>query len=207
MELGYSTTDTQLLSVPPYAAAALLTIAVGFIGDRTKQRGLCTMAVSPLAIIGFGMLLGSTRRSVKLAATFLAAMGIYPCIPNTITWVANNTQGVYKRGVTLGIAMGWANLQGVVISNVYRGQDAPRFIPGHAVVTAYLTICLFGGAVLHYTLLRRENNLRRKGKRGHIVDGKSEKEIAEMGDQRYVCVRCRWRSLTNTTRPDFLCTL
>lgn len=106
------------------------------------------------------MLLTSNSAGVKYAATFLAAMGIYPCILNTITWVANNTFGQYRRGVTLGVAMGWANLQGVIISNVYRGADAPRFIPGHAVVTGYLAL-LFGGSVLHYVLLRRKNKTRR----------------------------------------------
>lgn len=182
-ELGYKTIRAQLLSVPPYAAAALLTIAIGYIGDRTKQRGICAMLVSPLGIICFIMLLTSNSAGVKYAATFLAAMDIYPCIPNTITWVANNTFGQYKRGVTLGVAMGWANLQGIIISNVYRGADAPRFIPGHAVVTGYLGL-LFGGSVLHYVLLRRENRIRRATMSEDWALGKSAAELELLGDKR-----------------------
>ncbi|EXJ66437.1 uncharacterized protein A1O5_10589 [Cladophialophora psammophila CBS 110553] len=190
-ELGYTSTEAQLLSVPPYTAAAALTIAIGIIGDRTKQRGLCAIAVAPLGVIGFGLLLSDVPAGAKYAATFLAAMGIYPCIPNTISWVANNTEGVYKRGVTLGLAMGWANLQGCVVTNVYRGTDAPRFVPGHGVVLGYLTIAMLGGAVLHYVLLRRENALRSSGARDHWIEGKTEEEIRLMGDM----------------RPDFLYTL
>jgi hypothetical protein len=130
------------------------------------------------------MLLGSRSTHVRLAATFLAAMGIYPCIPNTIAWVANNTEGIYKRGVTLGIAMGWANLQGVVVSNVYSGADAPNFTKGHAVVLGYLTLCLFGGSVLHYFLLRLENARRQAGLRDIWIQGKLESEIKLLGDQR-----------------------
>ena len=37
--LGYTSTRAQLLSVPPYAVAAVVTIAVGFIADRTQMRG------------------------------------------------------------------------------------------------------------------------------------------------------------------------
>lgn len=183
-ELGYKSTTAQLLSVPPYVAAALLTVVVGIVGDRSKQRNICAIAVAPLAIIGFGMLLSNASARVKYAATFLAAMGIYPCIPNTISLIANNTEGVYKRGITLGFAMGWANIQGVVISEVYRRRDAPRFILGHAVVLGYLSIFLLGGSILHYILLRRENSARSSGARNHLVEGKSRQEINMMGDKR-----------------------
>ncbi|KIW48136.1 uncharacterized protein PV06_00755 [Exophiala oligosperma] len=183
-ELGWKATTSQLLSIPPYAVAAVLTVAVGFLADRTKRRGIYTMIVSPLAVIGFAILASDCSARATYAATFLAAMGIYPCLPNGIAWVANNTEGVYKRGVTIGLMMGWSNLQGVVVSNAYRDADKPRFIPGHAVLLWYLGFCLFGGTVLHYIFLRRENALRKAGKRDYLVEGKNDYEIRLMGDER-----------------------
>jgi MFS family permease len=56
-DLGYKSTTAQLLSVPPYAAAAILTITVGYLADRTHQRGFANICTSILAIIGFSMLL------------------------------------------------------------------------------------------------------------------------------------------------------
>ena len=125
-DLGYAATTAQLLTVPPYAAAAVLTITVGYIADRTRQRGLCNIATSLLGIIGFSMLLGGSTAGIQYAGTFLGAMGIYPCIPNTVSWASNNIEGVYKRGVALGIIIGWGNLNGIVSSNIYRAQDKPR---------------------------------------------------------------------------------
>ncbi|KAK4561203.1 hypothetical protein LTR86_005158 [Recurvomyces mirabilis] len=87
-ELGYSSTKANLLSVPPYAAAAVLTIFIGWLADRTQQRGWCNVGVSCIGIVGFSMLLGSTAPGVKYAGTFLGALGIYPCIANTIVWCA-----------------------------------------------------------------------------------------------------------------------
>lgn len=84
--------------MPPYAAAAFFTVAIGFFADRTQQRGLCSIAVAPLGVIGFGLLLSDVRPGVKYFATFLAAMGIYSCIPNTIAWVAHKP----RRGVQTG---------------------------------------------------------------------------------------------------------
>ena len=38
-QMGYKSIHAQLLSVPPYAVAAVVTVAVGFIADRTGKRG------------------------------------------------------------------------------------------------------------------------------------------------------------------------
>lgn len=184
VDLGYENTTAQLLSVPPYAAAALLTIIVGYIADKTRQRGICAMVVAIFGIVGFAILLTDAPAGTKYAATFLAAMGIYPCVTNVATWITNNSEGVYKRGISVGVALGWANLQGCVVVNVYRNVDAPRFVLGHSAVLGYLTVALLGGSALHYVLLRRENMLRSTGRRDYTIEGKSEVEIRLMGDQR-----------------------
>lgn len=181
---GYSATHANLLSVPPYAAAAIVTVAIGWLADRTQQRGLCNIFVSLLGITGFSMLLGSAKPAVQYVGTFLGAMGIYPCISNTISWASNNVEGVYKRGVTLGFVIGWGNLNGVVSSNIYRAKDKPRYFVGHGVVLAYLFLFLFLGSVVTRTMLAWENKKRRDGKRDHWVQGKSEQEILEMGDKK-----------------------
>lgn len=179
---GGSTIKTQLLSVPPYAAAAVLTVVIGFVADRTKSRGLCNILVSLMGIAGFSMLIGSSNAPVQYAGTFLGALGIYPCISNTITWMANNTEGVYKRGVVLGFVIGWGNLNGVVSSNIF--FDSPRFYQGHGVVLAYMIVFLLGGSTLMTLLLRRENRLRTAGRRDGWAEGKSEREVEQLGDQR-----------------------
>lgn len=93
-QLGYDSLEAQLMSVPPYAAAAVVTVAIGFIADKTRQRGLCNIFVSILAIVGFAMLLGAKSAGARYAGTFLGAMGIYPCVANTISWASNNTEGM-----------------------------------------------------------------------------------------------------------------
>ncbi|KAI0102922.1 MFS general substrate transporter [Nemania sp. FL0031] len=183
-ESGWNTSviRTQLLSVPPYAAAAVLTVVIGFVADRTRQRGLCNIIVSAIGIVGFILLIASNDPAVKYAATFLGALGIYPCISNTITWMANNVEGVYKRGVVLGFVIGWGNLNGIVSSNIF--FDAPRYLEGHGVILAYMILFLFGGSILMTTLLRIENKKRREGKRDYLAEGKTEAELDRMGDGR-----------------------
>ena len=137
------------------------------------------------------MLVAAPNPGVRYAGTFLGALGIYPCISNTIVWVSNNTEGVYKRGITMGFVIGWGNLNGIVSSNIYQAKTAPKYRTGHAVVLTYLTVFLFGGSILMRILLQAENRRRRSGGRDYLAAGKTEKEVELLGD----------------TRPDFLYTL
>lgn len=93
--------------------------------------------------------------------------------------------------MSLGIIIGWGNLNGIVSSNIYRDQDAPRFYPGHGVVLAYLVLFLFGGSIVQYFLLRRENSKRMRGDRDQWIEGLDQNQIELLGDE----------------RPDFIYTL
>lgn len=181
-----SVVTNQLLSVPPYVCAAILTVVVGYAADRTRQRGIYNIGCSLIGIAGFAMLIGSSEKQygVKYAGTFLGALGIYPCIANTISWVSNNIEGVYKRGIVLGFVIGWGNLNGVVSSNIFRTTDAPNYRIGHSVIMAYMVVFLLGGSILNYLLLKRENSLRRAGKRDVWHQTKSKQEMEDRGDRR-----------------------
>jgi MFS family permease len=191
--MSFTTPDdvikNQLLSVPPYALAAIITVIVGFWSDRIKRRAIFNICCAPIGIAGFAMLMGSVNPYVQYAGTFLGTIGIYPCISLTIAWVANNVEGVYKRGIVLGFVIGWGNLNGVVSSNIY--IKGPRFYAGHGTIIGYLFVCLFGGSALMAYFLNLENKKRLAGKRDHLIEGKTAEEIYEMGDN----------------RPDFLYTL
>jgi sugar phosphate permease len=177
-----SVVKNQLLSVPPYAGATIVTVLVGFASDWQKKRAIYNICLAPIGIAGFVMLIASDRPAIQYAGTFLGAIGIYASIPVTIAWIANNVEGVYKRGIVLGFVIGWGNLNGIVSSNVW--FNGPRFIEGHATVIAYMAICLFGGSVLMQVLLSRENSKRRAGKRDHWIHGKNESQIELLGDKR-----------------------
>jgi MFS family permease len=182
--LGYAGTTAQLMTVPPYICAALLTILVGYLADRWRMRGLFNIGCVSVAAIGFIMLISTPNHNVQYAGTFLAAAGIYPTIPNSLSWAANNFEGVYKRGVVLGTIVGWGNLNGVVSSNIYLKEESPRFYTGHAVVLSWQVCFLLGGSIFIYFMLGRENKLRQEGKRDHWLEGKSSEDVRFMGDKR-----------------------
>ncbi|KAJ3950914.1 hypothetical protein N0V92_012693 [Colletotrichum tropicale] len=189
--MGHVGTKAQLLSVPPYAVAAALTVTVGIIADKTRYRGYCNIATVTIGIVGFVMLISTQNPQVQYAGTFLGAAGIYPTISNTLSWVINNTEGSLKRAFVLGMVVGWGNLNGVVSSNIYLKRESPRFYTGHSVVLGYQVLFLLGGSVFMHFALRRENSSRRAGK----MDAK----WASMSDED------KW--VAGDKRPDFIYTL
>ncbi len=131
------------------------------------------------------MLVATRDPHVAYAGTFLGAIGIYPCISNTITWVSNNVEGVYKRGVSLGTVIAWGNLNGVMSSNIYRTQDGPWYRLGHSVVLEYLTIGLLGGSVANLVFLQIGNQRRdrlRQDERDGKLSGLSEEDQHHLAD-------------------------
>ncbi|KAK7948855.1 uncharacterized protein PG986_009741 [Apiospora aurea] len=182
--MGHVGTRAQLLSVPPYAVAAALTVIVGFVADATKYRGYCNAATVLVGISGFVMLLASQNPQVQYAGTFLGAAGIYPTISNTLSWVINNTEGSLKRAVVLGMVVGFGNLNGVVSSNIYLTREAPRFWTGHGVVLGYQVVALLGGTVVMHAALRKMNRDRTAGRMDAKWAAMGEEERWAMGDIR-----------------------
>ena len=182
--LGYHPTIANLLSVPPYALAAIGTVFIGWLADKTKVRGPWNILCSLLGVVGFAMELASQKVGVKYAGLFLGALGIYPCIANTTSWGANNSEGVFKRGVFMGTFIGWGNFNGIIASEIYRSKDKPKYYPGHGTVLAYMALFLLGGTIVTDWMLMRENKKRREGKRDYLIEGKTEEEIKDLGDYR-----------------------
>ncbi|KAH7161811.1 major facilitator superfamily transporter [Dactylonectria macrodidyma] len=189
--MNYTGTHAQLLSVPPYAVAAVCTVSIGFFADRTRWRGYCNIGVVLVGISGFVMLISSSNPKIQYAGTFLGAAGIYPTIANTLSWVINNTEGSLKRAVTLGMVVGWGNLTGVVSSNIFLVQESPRFWTGHGVILASQCLFLLGGSVFMHLMLRSENKKRANG-------GMDEKWAAMSQEQQW---------FSGDKRPDFIYTL
>ncbi|KAI9761920.1 MAG: hypothetical protein M4579_000703 [Chaenotheca gracillima] len=158
-ELGYTAAQAQLLTVPPYAVATILTISVAVASERLRLRAVFIMASSTVAAIGYIMLLSSGKPSVSYVGIFFAAGGIYPATALVLSWPANNVSGQTKRATANAMQISIGNLGAVMGTQLYRPAWAPRFFVGHGMALAYL----LGNIVVVGTLwiiLRRENKRR-----------------------------------------------
>ncbi|TFK88000.1 MFS general substrate transporter [Polyporus arcularius HHB13444] len=177
-QLGYEATVANLLSVPVYAWACIMTVVIGFWGDRVKCRAWLNLGLFGSGLVGYIILICSKNPSLSYFAVYLAASSIYPTIPNSVAWVSSNVEGSYKRSATLAMAIGWGNLNGAVTSNVYRAVDKPWYRLGHGIVLAYIAIGWLS-SLAFYVYLRRQNAARERGDHDEIIEGVDNKRANE----------------------------
>ncbi|KAI0318574.1 MFS general substrate transporter [Amylostereum chailletii] len=187
-------TAANLLTVPVYVFACIMTCIVGFFADRIGQRGLFNIGFLCIGAAGYIMLVAAENAPLAYVAVYLATCGIYPLIPNTIAWVSNNVEGTYKRSVTLAMVISFGNINGAVSSNVYRARDQPWYHLGHGIVLMYIGLGLVS-SIVFYVYLRRENSIRETGFRDEVIEGeihegesKEEREARALRNGRFATV-------------------
>ncbi|KAJ3515278.1 hypothetical protein NLJ89_g1857 [Agrocybe chaxingu] len=169
-QLGFRATQANLLSVPVYAWGCILTCVIGVLGDRIGSRSYINFTLFAVGLIAYAILIASKSPALSYFAVYLAVSAIYPIIPNSVAWVASNVEGAYKRSVTLGMAIGFGNINGAVTANIYRAQDIPWYRLGHGIVLAYIGFGLTC-SLLYAVLLKQENARRDRGERDEIIEG------------------------------------
>ncbi|KZO94375.1 MFS general substrate transporter [Calocera viscosa TUFC12733] len=177
-QLGYTATPANLLSVPVYVWACILTCGVGWLADKKQTRGWFNLIFLAVGATGYIILIASRNPALSYFAVYLAASGIYPLIPNTVAFVSNNVEGSYKRSVALAMVIGFGNLNGAVSSNIYRAQDTPWYRLGHVIVLVYICIG-FVTTIIMMIGLKRENAAREKGEKDEVIGPVGEKGTAE----------------------------
>jgi hypothetical protein len=184
--LGYKNWEAQLLTIPPYALATVLTIAYAIVSERCHIRAPFIIASSLTAIIGYCILLGNTdplaRPGVSYAGVFFAAAGIYPAVALGLSWPAMNVSGQTKRATANGLQITIGNLGAVIGTQLYRNGDQPRYIVGHSVALGYLVANIAVVTILWW-YLRKINHER--DRRAELESGVSEGEWKGDEDPRW----------------------
>ncbi|KAJ5159419.1 uncharacterized protein N7482_006423 [Penicillium canariense] len=155
-ELGYSAAEAQLLTVPPYAVATIMTIGVAILSEKTHRRAPFIMGSAALACIGYIILLSEHRAGVSYVGTIFAAAGLYPAVAIVLSWPANNVSGQTKRCIAGALQISIGNLGAVIGTQLYRTETSPRFFLGHGFALGYLVANILVVAIT-WAVLRRAN--------------------------------------------------
>lgn len=114
-QLGFSTTQSQLLTIPPYFCGGVSAWVVGRYADRFKWR--MPFIVGPLVVVAtaLGILMGlSSNIEGNVGPMYfgivLAQIGIYPLLPGVSTWTSNNLGTSWKRSIGLAWLLAAGNL-------------------------------------------------------------------------------------------------
>lgn len=147
--LGYSGTKTQLLTVPPFAIALVVTMISAFVADRYRSRGLTAICNTCLAVAGFAMFLGGSGTATRYAALCLMISGVYSAAPCLVSWVPNNSAGHTRRATAVALGFISTNVGGIISTWIYPRSAAPdyQFAARYNLSLSCITIAVTAGEI------------------------------------------------------------
>ncbi|KAH8689838.1 high-affinity nicotinic acid transporter [Talaromyces proteolyticus] len=181
--LGYTSTDAQLLTIPIYISAAITAVVVAWYSDRHLSRSPFLFVLYGVIIVGYLITMAGAAADIPgltYAGVFIVACGLYTAFPCNVTWISNNLAGSYKRAVGLAIHVGFGNLGGAMVSNFYRSQDSPKFLLGHGLSLMLVLIGLVAVVILR---LGYQHCNRKRDELGYTQGTLSPEEIESLGDK------------------------
>lgn len=177
--LHYSPIQTQLRSVPPWAAAFGFSMIVAWFSDRTGHRFAFCLLPMCVSMVGFAMLFHIHNNVMaQYSALFLIAMGTYSAMPVIVCWFNMNLGGHHRRAVGTAWQVGFGNIGGIIATYSFLDSDKKNhYRNGYSICIGF--ICLSAAACCAYAVAVVYENRKRDKAAGE--SGLTEDQKAELG--------------------------
>ncbi|KAJ8502571.1 hypothetical protein ONZ45_g11634 [Pleurotus djamor] len=177
--LGFKANKAQLMSVPPYVVAFVVTNIGSYIADKYQCRGAIFIFSASCSVVGFAMFLGSHQVGVQYGSLFLTITGINTLAPAMTSWVANNTSPHTRRATAVAAVCMTNNAGGILSTWLLGSLSAP---PRYTTASIVLLVCSIGlgtSAVVNMVYLYYMN----KKKASFRAVSTKEEEPRDLGDR------------------------
>ncbi|KAF9581404.1 hypothetical protein BGW38_001599 [Lunasporangiospora selenospora] len=146
LNLGVPPLVSNLLVIPGYVISLSIMTFVSWSSDKHNERafhGAIASTYYALCILSLAILpADASKFSLYFALIF--AMGGQTCWhPVNAAWIAGNTAPVGKRSIALAMYIISVNACDMVSVNLFRDEDAPRFIRGFWILFGALLLTIF----------------------------------------------------------------
>lgn len=184
--MGFSNTNAQLTSAPPYVAAAISAICFAKVSDRFFWRMPFVAIPMIIVTIAYSVIISlkgelESKKGVAYFAVVLAVVGIYPIQAAAASWNANNIAPSSRRAIGIALMNCVGNVGGIVGSFMYLESEKPKYYTGFGLSLA------FGASGLMVALLLEMSYKHANARKAKIADEAkrkyTEEELFEMGDR------------------------
>ncbi|KAH8881681.1 MFS general substrate transporter [Thozetella sp. PMI_491] len=170
--LGYFDLKAQLMTVPPYAVAYIVSLLTAWSGDRLNARGLHSAALATIGAIGFlaSAVLPPTAYASRYGCLIVAAAGAFACIPPLLGWLSSNIFSTASVGLAIALNIGLGGAPGQIVGVwIYKADEATRGYPtGHWVNAALLFMVAIGCVGLRFYYGWQNRRLLRESNGGEV---------------------------------------
>lgn len=181
MGAGFDRKVVQALTVPVYFAGFGIYIASAWYGDKIQQKGIFCVSGLTCSMLGYIFLIINKGFVLSYIGTFVVALGLWTSTGAAFTWINNNNPRYGKRAFASGMQITIGNISGVMSPFLYSEDTSPTYYPGYGATIGMLALGIVLYTALHM-YFRIQNKKKLAGEYDYLMEGKTEEEIAELGE-------------------------
>ena len=184
--MGFSDTNAQLTSAPPYVAAAISAICFARLSDRFFWRMPFVAIPMIIVTVAYAIIISlngalEAKKGVAYFAVVLAVIGIYPIQAAAASWNANNIAPSSRRAVGIAFMNCVGNADGIIGSFMYLEEEKPKYHTGFGLSLALGGFGLFVCFLLEWSY--KVGNARKARVADEMRVRYTEEELFDLGDR------------------------
>lgn len=184
--MGFSRTNAQLTSAPPYIAAAISAIVFARISDHFYWRMPLVVIPMGIAMIAYSILISlhgalEEKKGVAYFAVFLAVIGIYPIASAASSWNANNIAPSSRRAIGIALMNCTGNIGGILGSFMYMEKEKPTYYTGFGLSCALAGVGIIVAFLLEWSY--KVGNAKKEKIAEEARVKYTEEQLFDMGDR------------------------
>ncbi|KAF8178648.1 major facilitator superfamily domain-containing protein [Mycena galopus ATCC 62051] len=154
--LGWSVSDSLLLSAPPFVFAGISMVIFSRLSDYYRQRALFIAIQCAITIVGWCLTGFAPAGLWRYGGLFLSNAGSSGSAIGILAYSSNNIVSHSKRAIVSSVIISAGGVGGLLASNIFTQASAPRYLPG-IVVTVIFQVLLLGVLCATTVYFRRQN--------------------------------------------------
>ncbi|KAF4158904.1 hypothetical protein CNMCM6069_003143 [Aspergillus lentulus] len=160
--LGYTNLRAQLMTVPPWAVAYVVTTAAAWSADHFNSRGLHSALFSFIGAMGFlaSAVLPPDAYLHRYGCLIVATSGAFACIPPLLGWLSSNLRSTAGTGLAIALNVSFGAPGQIVGVWIYKANEAKRGYPTGHWTNAGLLLFVCAGCIMlrcYYGWLNRRD--------------------------------------------------
>ncbi|KAL4943532.1 hypothetical protein BDV06DRAFT_210938 [Aspergillus oleicola] len=184
--MGFSDTNAQLTSAPPYVAAAISAIVFARLSDHFFWRAPFVIIPMTIVVVAYAIIISlkgelEEHMGVAYFAVVLAVVGIYPIQAAAASWNANNIAPASRRAIGIALMNCVGNVGGILGSFMYLDSEKPKYYTGFGI-----SLALGGTGIIVAVLLEWSYKVANRRKEAIADEARvryTEEELFDMGDR------------------------
>ncbi|KAF2451878.1 MFS general substrate transporter [Karstenula rhodostoma CBS 690.94] len=164
--LGYENLQAQLMTIPPYAVAYVVSIVTAWSSDHFNARALHSAVLSTIGAIGFlaSAVLPADSYHARYGCLIIAASGAFSCIPPLLGWLSSNMHTTAAAGLAIALNVSWGAPGQIVGVWIYKANEKEKGYPtGHWTNFAMLLMVAVGCVGMRFYYQWRNRKIRSLG--------------------------------------------